>query len=112
MVLAGVFQRAQPRPHGQGGTSCVRGVFLCECQEQLCDAELWRLILVMISEALALFIFLALRSLCACPCTAVQPLMWGPRASRDLQSSSHGALLQSRLQHVKHCLAGFQRRMG
>merc|ERR1711933_595013 len=74
---AGVFQCAQPRPHRQGGASCLRGVLLCECQEQLCDAELWRLSLLMICEVLALFSFLTLRSRCACLGTAVQPLTWG-----------------------------------
>merc|ERR1712099_131391 len=78
MGPASVFQRAQPWPYGQGGTSCLRGVLLCECQEQLCDAELRRLSLLMIHRDFVLFSFLALRSLCACPCTAVQPLMLGP----------------------------------
>merc|ERR1711972_953823 len=46
---AGLLKRAEPRPHRQGGTPCVRGVLLRECQEQLRDAELRRVSLFVIS---------------------------------------------------------------
>merc|ERR1712113_504360 len=64
------------------GTAEMRGVLLRECQEQLRDAELQRLSLLVIRGGLVLFSFLlALRSQRACPCTDVQPSTSRPRKS-------------------------------
>merc|ERR1712176_1116979 len=76
--MGGLLPRAQLGPHGQGSPAGVRRVLLRGCEEQLCDAELQCVSLPVIRCDIALFSFLALRSLRACPCTAVQPSTGGP----------------------------------
>merc|ERR1712050_229939 len=70
--LAGLLQRAEPRPHRQGGAPCVRGVLLRECQEQLRDAELRRVSLFVIVVVFLSSSRLLPSDVGACQCTDMQ----------------------------------------
>merc|ERR1712107_34735 len=68
--MGGLLQRAEPRPHRQGGTPCVRGVLLRECQEQLRDAELRRMSYFLICGGIIDFLtYSRLSGVGACSCT-------------------------------------------